>query len=256
MSHVINQLKEQAKGNVEVLDFIDNQISSRLAGSNPKYEIPSQGEVEHVIDYLLSKQAPKKLRKASYEQMKEGAAKWVERMNKKAGGIVETEEDVEIIKIWKSGMRLVQLVGENAYKREGKLMSHCVAGYYGKSECKIYSIRDSNNNPHCTIEVMERDGQINQIKGKGNGSIHPKYINYVLKSLKKIGKEIRESELQYLGYVPLSEAGWKYFDRVYSNVQYMNFQGKRFLYKGTKLKKKISEKEYNALVQELNSIEY
>lgn len=38
-------------------------------------------------------------------------------------------------------------------------MSHCVASYYGRN-AKIYSLRDSKNKPHCTIE----DGQ--QVKGK------------------------------------------------------------------------------------------
>jgi hypothetical protein len=62
-------------------------------------------------------------------------------------------------------------------------MSHCVASYYGR-DTVIYSLRDSNNNPHCTIE----DG--NQIKGKGNGSVDPKYIDYVVKFLEKLGMTV------------------------------------------------------------------
>ncbi|WP_353889043.1 PcfJ domain-containing protein [uncultured Flavobacterium sp.] len=56
---------------------------------------------------------------------------------------------------------MVTLKSESSYIREGKLMSHCVGSYYGRDKI-IYSLRDSKNNPHCTIE----HGQ--QIKGKGN----------------------------------------------------------------------------------------
>lgn len=159
------------------------------------------GEIEHILDFLGSDKAPSRLKKMSYIQAKASTDKWVKSLNKKASNIVEEKDDTKTIIKWKDGMRLVRLVGENSFKREGLLMSHCVGSYYGKKEVKVYSLRDSKNNPHCTIEVTKEKNVINQIKGKGNGKIHPNYIKYVLKTLKKVFKmDVRESEMNNLGY--------------------------------------------------------
>ncbi len=70
----------------------------------------------------------------------------------------------------------------------------------------IYSYRDSKNIPHATFEVKRKDGlinqinQINQIKGKGNGPIHPKYIHPILAFLKSIGMNIRPNDMSYIEY--------------------------------------------------------
>jgi len=167
-----------------VLDWLDRQ----------KGELGSQQEVEHIIDFLISEKAPKRLERATYEQMKVKAEQWVESLNKKAGGITELESDVEVALDFKDGFKFVKLVGENAYKREGLKMRHCVASYFGKDD-EIYSLRDENNEPHCTIS---RSSQ--QIKGKGNGAIHPKYIRYVVEFLEFLEIEVRDSEMKNLGY--------------------------------------------------------
>ena len=190
--------------NMENSNEVSSWIKTTLVATIKKHGEPEQSEVEHILDFLNSPKAPKRLRKMSYAQAKEGAQKWLDSLAKKGANIVETEEDTEVIKIWKSGFRLVKLVGEAAFKREGHLMSHCVSSYYGKEGMEIYSIRDSKNMPHCTMElVVGENGRINQIKGKGNGSIHPKYISYVLKSLKRFGVEVRKSEMENLGYEAL-----------------------------------------------------
>ena len=67
--------------------------------------------------------------------------------------------DFDIALDFKDGFKFVLLKSESAYAREGKIMSHCAASYFGRNS-KIYSLRDENNNPHCTIE------EDNQIKGK------------------------------------------------------------------------------------------
>ena len=126
-------------------------------------------EAEHVIDYMLSDKAPKRLEHATYEQMKNNTEKWNKTLIKKGKKVKETEDDVEVILDFGDGFKFVKLVGKKSYEREGFLMRHCVASYFGK-DTEIYSLRDNENNPHCTIEKDI------QIKGKGNGEIHPKYI--------------------------------------------------------------------------------
>src|SRR5262249_15447219 len=99
---------------------------------------------------------------------------------------------------FKDGFKIVQLVGKNAYEREGYLMRHCVASYHGSSK-EIYSLRDQDDMPHCT---MEKD---QQIKGKGNGNIHPKYVGYVVKFLEHAGMTVGDSEMRHLGYINIEK---------------------------------------------------
>jgi hypothetical protein len=154
---------------------------------------PSISEVEHVIDYLVQNEVAK-INQMSYPQAVKKAEAWTLKLQKQAEKIAELPGDTETVLDFNDGFRIVRLVGKNAYEREGKLMRHCVASYYGR-EAKIYSLRDENNNPHATLE------EDNQIKGKGNGSIHPKYIGYVVKFLEYTGMDVRDSEMLNLGYV-------------------------------------------------------
>ncbi|HOX21822.1 MAG TPA: hypothetical protein PLL10_00030 [Elusimicrobiales bacterium] len=131
--------------------------------------------------------------------MKKGAEKWTAALQKKGLKIEEKPEDVEVVKRWSGGFRMVKLVGKRAYDREGALMRHCVASYYGKDD-EIYSLRDKDNVPHATLS---RSSQ--QIKGKGNGSIHPKYVKYVVEFLEHLKIEVRDSEMQNLGYVNIEK---------------------------------------------------
>ena len=155
-------------------------------------------EVEHILDYLVI--SKKKILKMSYDQAKSNAEKWMKTQIKKGNNIVESPEDTKILLDFKDGFKIVQLVGENAYKREGFLMRHCAASYFGK-DVEVYSLRDKNNMPHATLEKDR------QVKGKGNGSIHPKYVDYVVRFLKEIGMSVGDSEMKHLGYINISK--WK-----------------------------------------------
>lgn len=159
----------------------------------------NRDEIEHIIDYLNSPEAPLRLQKMSYHQAKNNAEKWLKSQVKKGKTIDEKESDIETFLDFGDGFKIVKLIGENAYKKEGFLMGHCVASYY-QGRSKIYSLRDKNNNPHATIEVIVDRGRINQVKGKGNGSIHPLYIRYILAFFNHINLEVESYELGRLGY--------------------------------------------------------
>ena len=164
-----------------------------LERRNKQGKLIDQQEVEHIIDFFLSDKAPKRFVRMSYKNAKQKAHDWVEVMNKKGAEIEEGQEDTEVVLDFGDGFKFVRLIGENAYKREGVLMRHCVASYYGR-DVEVYSLRDAKNRPHCTIEKDI------QIKGKGNGSICPKYIDYVIRFLEWTGMRIRPSEMANLGY--------------------------------------------------------
>ena len=169
-----------------IVEWIDKRITKELA--------KNISECEHIIDYLISGEAPKRLERATYKQIKANTDKWNRSLIKKGNNISEEEDvDYKTILDFEDGFKFVKLISQNAYQREGNLMRHCVASYYGR-DVDIYSLRDKNNQPHCTIE------KDNQIKGKGNGDISPRYIKYVVDFLEHLDIKVRDVEMEHLGY--------------------------------------------------------
>lgn len=160
----------------------------------------SCSELEHVIDWLYSSDAPTRLKKMSVVDAKRISSKWMERNKLKGKNLLDSRKDITNFMKFKDGSKIVKLLSKNALEREGFLMSHCLGGYSVRDGYDIYSLRDKNNYPHATFEVAVKDGSFLQIKGKGNGTIHPKYIDRVLGFLKKLGNEVRISEMINLGY--------------------------------------------------------
>lgn len=230
MEKYYEEYAETFNGRPEVVSWINTTLSNYL-----KKNQPTQGEVEHILDYLLSDDSPKRLERMSYGEALSNTEQWNRRQQKLGSDIQELPEDTEIALDFGDGFKIVKLIGENAYKREGFLMGHCVASYYEK-EAEIYSLRDSKNKPHCTIE---RD---RQIKGKGNGDIHPKYIDYVVKFLEHIGMKVSDHEMLHLGYI--NTEGFK---------EYFGKETKAKLYGGKYLQK--NERMINKEGNEFSTLE-
>lgn len=187
-------------------------------------------EVEHILDFLGSDRSPTRLRRASYEQMLKGAEKWQKSLEKRGERFREEASDVKrVLSYPASGMVWVRLVGRAAYAREGFLMSHCVASYFGKAGHYVYSLRDAENKPHCTVEFSVNGNSIQQIKGKGNGSIHPRYVRYVISFLKKKKVPVRSQELANLGYMELTGL-YKRLSAKYPEFKWMTLDGRKYLY--------------------------
>lgn len=157
-------------------------------------------DYEHIIDFLSSDAAPKRLQKMSFVDAKRKAKEWSEKNQKKGKNLIDSDDDIETIHDFLNGTKIVKLKTKKACQREGFLMSHCVGGYTPSENVHIYSYRDKKNMPHATFEVQKNNNEVVQIKGKGNGPIHPKYIHPILAFLKSIGMEIRPNDMQNLGY--------------------------------------------------------
>lgn len=226
-------------------DQAKDWVNHNLRNYIDKSKNEDQGEIEHIIDFFNSDAAPKRLNRMSYDEAKASAEKWLKALQKKGNGIVETDEDIQTFMDFGDGFRFVELKGQAAFQREGNMMGHCVASYYGKSESTIYSLRDTGNNPHCTVEVLKNSDQVQQIKGKGNGPIHPKYINYVVQFLEKVGMEVRDSELENLGYTNLSsiEGFQEFVDKNFEGARYMYLRGNKYFYNYSRLASESEEEE-------------
>lgn len=188
----------------EVLNWIRTTLNKGLT----KKVVISQDEIEHVLDYLCSDKAPKRLMKMSITQAKSNTAKWVKTNQKKGRNLVDSDKDIKSIHDFSDGSRIVELLTNKAFKREGFLMSHCLGGYSVDSDKKIYSYRDTKNIPHATFEVVRNNNEVMQIKGKGNGEIHPKYIDPILTFLASIDQAPRPSEMKNLGYYHINKESY------------------------------------------------
>lgn len=185
----------------EVIYWITQTVGAALK----KKQHISQSEIEHIIDYLISPVAPARLLKMSIAQAKESTDKWSRANQKKGKYIIDTHDDVKPIHEYADGSRIVKLLTKKSYEREGFFMSHCLGGYSPQSDVEIYSYRDTLNKPHATFEVRKNGGEVTQIKGKGNGAIHPKYIAPILDFLSAIGQKPRPSEMKNLGYYHIDQ---------------------------------------------------
>jgi len=216
-------------GREEVLEWAKTTLAAKL-----KKVALDQTEVEHILDYLMSDAAPLRLRRMSYDQAKAKADAWTKTQQKKGAHIQEQPNDVETIHQFADGSRIVKLVDERAFKREGFLMSHCV-GSYVNSNSTIYSYRDKKNFPHATFEVESSGDSIIQIKGKGNGAIHPKYIDPILVFLKSLKISIRSSEMRNLGYHHVDDEMAQFIEQVVepkSVPEYHHLYGERYIFVG------------------------
>ncbi len=186
----MNQYKEYAahiNANEHIIKWLNSTAKNHLEKNVEETET-----VQHILDYMVA--VDRKVERMSFVQAKKLAEAWTKAQQKKGKNIKELPEDTETVLDFKDGYKVVKLIGEKAYRREGYLMSHCVGYYFGKS-VEVYSLRDKNNMPHCT---MERD---QQIKGKGNGDIAPKYIDYVVQFLEYLDMTVGDSEMKHLGYI-------------------------------------------------------
>lgn len=198
LSKYIQYIKEFHNNNQVELTFVHQHLDKHL---NQEWVTEDQTEIEHILDFLYQKH-DMDISKVGYKVLAQKANKWSMKLQLKASK-KDTEirnKDWSISLDFKDWFKFVKLKSKEAYAREWKLMSHCVGGYHGREGIEIHSLRDEKNNPHCTVELRTEWGYINQIKGKGNWSIDPKYIDYVVRFLEKKGKEIRDYDMKNLGY--------------------------------------------------------
>lgn len=189
----------------DVISWLETSATSALKKDKIK-----EHEIEHIIDWMCSADAPKRLLKMSVVDAKRKAHEWSEKSKKKGKDIKESEDDVSDFMTFDDGFRIVELLTKKSYQREGALMSHCLGGYTVKKNVSMYSLRDKKNQPHCTFEISKNGEEVLQIKGKGNGSIHPKYVYKVIAFLENNGMKIRPSEMTNLGYhhIPKKHIGF------------------------------------------------
>ena len=172
----------------EVTKWLESNYQNYLKRGNKA--LP-QSEVDHIVDWMNSNEGESYLRRldrVSVPAALDLAKKWTIQINKKNQkqlSISKGMEGVEVIYRFENGYSIVRLITKEAYQREGVDMGHCVGTYYTpeESDIAIYSLRDKENQAHCTIEFCKSAKSIDQVKGKENKPVVEKYHRYVVEFL-------------------------------------------------------------------------
>ncbi|MCZ7861790.1 PcfJ domain-containing protein [Agrobacterium salinitolerans] len=132
-------------------------------------------EDAHWLSNMTPEGKPKKLLKFSKVQdvVKE-ADEFFRKRTANAPKVTEEDStDEKTVFKLDGGYRIVQMLSTTALDREGSLMGHCVgSGGYDtalKTEREMFfSLRDSRNKPHVTMQVRIVDKKVLQARGKQN----------------------------------------------------------------------------------------
>jgi len=149
------------------------------------------------------------------------------------------------------GWKVVELRTDKALELEGELMDHCVGNYckkVAKGESRIFSLRDSENKPHITMEYQPAEGRFKQIFGPANAVpseyTHPYIKEFIeelfdrdvralllakipAKDLNLEGADLRDADLRFvdLRFVDLRDADLRFVDLRDAKLQGVNLEG-------------------------------
>lgn len=186
-----------------------------------KEKYKNEEKLQNVIDFLINNGFEHKEIMFNFEDALKKEQQWILKLNS------ATQTDLgqfQIIKDYMDGFKIVQLLDQQSKKYEGFIMAHCVASHSGSS--KIYSLRDQNNKPHCTMEFSGKS--IIQIKGKANGKVSPKYTSYVLDFLKDLNVPVNIHDMENIGYHFFDSKTKKVFEKHFINYKKIQFGSKDF----------------------------
>lgn len=161
--------------------------------------------INHIVDYFNSLEDIdlKKIYKEPFKVINNKVDSWDIQLKKKQEepARAQSESEVNTVYKWNDGYRFVKLITKESYKTEGNLMGHCVSsgGYFNNKDITIYSLRDSSNNPHVTLEVRNKK-HVYQIKGKENRAPIQKYRPYIIEFIEKSGFVI-EYDGENIGFI-------------------------------------------------------
>jgi hypothetical protein len=145
-------------------------------------------EVNHIVDWLRSPDATRhrqNLTRLSVPDAYRLAHAWTYKLNRSFERNQDVAKDIDGISILHEFPNGFKINSQYSYQREGAKMGHCVSSYHNKPN-SIFSLRDANNDPHCTIEYDPVEQVVYQIKGKGNGRVSELYQPLIISFLNSI----------------------------------------------------------------------
>jgi hypothetical protein len=180
-----NKIKEKKEVHIKVAREKKEEI---VQFSMSKLDSDFEQKVNDVRDWLSSFSDQDKsiqdkvIKHNTFQQAITHTEKWhlqLEKAMSKQKTISITREGLETLLEYEDGSGWFKLLTPESKDYEGSHMGHCV-GSGGYDNRTIYSFRDHENKPHCTIEFDENSRDVQQVKGKGNRAVVEKYIQKVI----------------------------------------------------------------------------
>jgi len=152
-----------------------------------------RARLDHMMDWFNVNPEPPRLERMTPEQVEQAANRDMERANKRAEKTKGQEEPAENLKTmmeFPGGYKMVELLTQPALDREGNLMGHCIGAYHGNviigdKSHRGFSLRDSQNMPHATIEMNVDGNHTTEVKGKRNLAPVRRYWGMIWEFLQK-----------------------------------------------------------------------
>lgn len=198
-----------------------------------RFEDREAQKISHIMDFLdtLGPEDLTVLHKVPYNEIVRRVATWDEELRAGSASAASygLKEGIDFKPVFETKnakgrrMRWVQLLTNKSYKCEGNVMSNCIKNQTVKPNQVIYSLYDDGNNPHVSLEVLQKTN-ITQIKGKGNVAPIDKYIPPTVEFVKMLmekgykvtgdGGNIGMVNWEGTFYFPDSEE----WNKVYNNI--------------------------------------
>ena len=177
----------------EVMDYCKQHNSekyavwiAREANKTPNFDYSS---LNKIMDWAHSKRPD--ILPMSFQKAQEESDKWHNELDKNSSKEfakrLSLDEKRNIYRTL-DNKHFFYLLTPSELKYEGQYMGHCIgtnpfyASRLKKNQIQVLSLRDENNLPHVTIEmILQQDGLLRtgQISGKGNKSPIDKYQNLI-----------------------------------------------------------------------------
>lgn len=162
----------------------------------------AESEKELIFNFIKNHSGIK-LDRCAVPQVLVKAQSWSKREEKRQQELKESGATEEVY-VFPTGLRFVRLLDQAAKVWEGKHMRHCVGGEDYQNHNGIFSLRDRDNVPHVTLELNGK--WVEQINGKCNREIAPKYEKYLIKFLQDQKLSLYSTELsERFNYIELSD---------------------------------------------------
>ena len=180
----------------QVKKWLDVNYQNYLKKNKPL----EQSILDHILDWMNSKEAEPylaRLDRISVPASIDHSEKWTVLINKRNEKILKKQtqvldESIKTVFEFENGYSIVKLNKERAFLEEGVKMGHCVGSYFEKylsGDLEIFSLRDNDNEPHCTIEYNPKKRKLSQVKGKANLEVVKKYHKYIIQFLNQLNFE-------------------------------------------------------------------
>ncbi len=182
-----------------------------------------KARLDHMMDWFRNNPEPPRLDRMTPEQVEQAANKEMEIANKRAEklkGQAEPEENFKVMMEFPGGYRMVELLTQPALDREGNYMGHCIGSAHGKclivdKTHRAFSLRDSRNMPHATIEIevgkkgspLGSRNQTTEIKGKRNVAPVRRYWEMIAEFLEK-NKFKLYHDSENIGRINITQQKW------------------------------------------------